>query len=838
MPRYSRLTGVLMACLTFGNGACQTETSHPAHGEGERAEAGADDEESATGASHTNRLIHETSPYLLQHAHNPVDWYAWGPEAFARAKKEDKPIFLSVGYSTCYWCHVMERESFEREDVAAIINQYFIPIKVDREERPDVDEQFMLATQLVTGRGGWPNSVWLTPDGRPWMAGTYFPREQFKQLLRQLAEVWEARRDDVNRQADQLAGAIRRVGSGEHLPAGRPITQDLIVQAIDEMRESFDSHFGGFGTAPKFPPHGNLRLLVDQHRRDANEELLQMIRGTLDGMFAGGVRDHVGGGFHRYSTDQEWFLPHFEKMLYDNAQLMRAYTDGYLLTGDERYRKVVQEIFTWLTREMTAPAGGFYSAIDAESEQEEGKFYVWHREEVAKVLGEDDAQLFAQVYNVLPAGNFVEEATGQRPGTNILHLPVSIPQVAQEQDIDPDELRHRLGVMREKLLAVRNRRTYPHLDDKVLTSWNALMIDALAYAGRQLEEPRYTEAAVNAAEFILREMMPAGQLMRTYRADQAKLPGYLDDYAFLTSAMLTLHTTTAEEKWLAEAQRLADTMLSDFEDERDGGFFFSTKDHSDILQRSKNQLGGGNIPSANGVAAKVLLQLHRIRPEPKYEEAARRTLEALSAVMWQSPANADSLVLAAAQALADDIFSGESRPVEVVGMSGAAQASDAEPDARFEQEPVVAELYASRLSVRPGQSMQVAVALDIGDGWHLYGHNPDADFIVTSTVECAENSSFRIANRTIPAGTRMLDKTADCELLVYTDRIWFRFTLACLDDATPGEQTLEFQVTTQACDDQRCLAPASNKLLLRVTIDPQSEATGRHPAVFGPQPSN
>ena len=782
---------------------------------------------------YTNQLIHETSPYLLQHAHNPVNWYSWGKDALQKAKEQDKPIFLSVGYSTCYWCHVMERESFEREDVAKILNEHFIAIKVDREERPEIDEQYMLATQLVTGgAGGWPNSVWLTPDGRPWMAGTYFPREQFKQVLTQLAEIWKTRRPDVEQQADQLAQAIQRIGSGQNVQSAKPVNQQLVDQAIGALRQSFDARRGGFGGAPKFPPHGSLRLLIHEYRRTKDPAIRNMLTRTLDAMAMGGMHDHVGGGFHRYSTDERWFLPHFEKMLYDNAQLIRAYTDGYLLTGDERYQNVVQDIFSWVRREMTGPDGAFYSAIDSGEVGEEGEFYLWEYDEVLDVLKERDGKLFAELYGLKKGGNFHEEATGKRPGTNVLSLPTSIDRVAKDKRLDAAMLRSDLEVMRATLLTVRNKRVPPHKDDKILTSWNALMIAALAYAGRQLNEPRYTQAAAKAAEFILATMTRDGQLLRTYRAGQAKLSGYLDDYAYFAEALVELHEATGEQRWLDWARRLADTMLDEFEDERDGGFFFTTASHEDMLLRSKSLRGGGNVPSSNGVAAQVLLRLGRITGKPQYTQAADRTLKSLSGMMWQSPRGADSLILATAISLepsgSDKVVSATASPA-----TQSAPAAASPPDVREVEAPVTVEGFISHLTVAPGQRFHVAVALDIEEGWHLYADNPGIEFLVPSTVSLRYNDLVTAGEIVAPEPHRMKDPILKQMLNTYTGRIWYLVPLTVSKDAAAGAITLELDVRTQPCDDSRCLLPRTNTLRLPVLIDPDAGAGDlRHETIF------
>ncbi|MCK4546339.1 MAG: thioredoxin domain-containing protein [Candidatus Eisenbacteria sp.] len=603
------------------------------------------------GGSQYNRLIHETSPYLLQHAQNPVDWYPWGDEAFEKARKEDKPIFLSVGYSTCHWCHVMERESFENEEIAALLNEHFVPIKIDREERPDVDEIYMNATQLMTGHGGWPNSVWLMPDGRPWHAGTYFPpddrrgRPGLKTLLRTLAEFWDTRRADIEKRAADLSATMRRIAGGAETPGFGEPTRDLVEGAIGSIRSAFDEWWGGFGGAPKFPPHGSLRLLFYEYDRTQDEALLPMATRTLDAMAEGGIRDHVGGGFHRYSTDAKWFLPHFEKMLYDNAQLVRIYVDAYRITGDGKYRDIATEICEWVLRDMVDERGGFYCALDADSEGEEGKFYLWDRKEILSILGEDRGEVFGRVYGVEGAGNYQDEATGHRPGTNLLFLPRSLDVSAKVEKIERSALECRLAEDRAKLLDVRNRRVWPHLDDKVLASWNGLMIGSLAHAGQHLDEPKYTAAAEKAAEFLLTEMRREGRLFRSYRDGRATLHAYLDDYAFTAAGLLDLHEATGNPLYLEEARALVEVLIEHYHDDDRGGFFFVADDHEELLTRSRDPLDRA-IPSGNGVAACVLIRLSRLTGEARYRELAGRTIEAFAGFMAQAPRSTESLILA------------------------------------------------------------------------------------------------------------------------------------------------------------------------------------------------
>jgi uncharacterized protein len=600
---------------------------------------------------YTNKLADETSPYLLQHAHNPVNWYAWGDEAIEKAKREDKTIFLSIGYSTCYWCHAMEKESFEDEDVAKILNEHFIAIKVDREERPDIDEQYMLATQVLTGRGGWPNSVWLMPDLRPWMAGTYFPKEQLITILNAVADLWKNRRPEVEQQADKLTQLVRQAGdvASQADDAIEPIDQRLIDNAIVEYEKSFDEDYGGFNGAPKFPPHGAMRVLIYEYKRTHNENLLRMITRTLDSIWLGGIHDHIGGGFHRYSTDDVWLVPHFEKMLYDNAQLLRAYADGYLLSNAVHYRRAVDGIFIWLQSEMASPTRGFYTAHDAGEFGKEGEAYLWRYDEITEAIGDKDAAVFADVYNISREGNFTEERTGAKLGTNIIYLTKTIEENAKSQGGNPERFVARIADLRAKLFAKRNSRKQPHKDDKIVTGLNGLMIGALAYAGRKLNEPRYIQTAAKAADFILNNLVNSEKyLLRTYRAGRANVPAFLDDYAYLAEGLLELYDATGEKRWLEETRRLADIMLSEFEDKQDGGFFFSSASVKNLLIRSKNLTEGGNTPAACNIAAVVLFVLNRLTGQIKYEQSAKRTLESIWGLLSRSPLSLNSGIYAAA----------------------------------------------------------------------------------------------------------------------------------------------------------------------------------------------
>jgi uncharacterized protein YyaL (SSP411 family) len=774
---------------------------------------------------HTNALIHSDSPYLLQHAHNPVNWMPWGPAAFEKAKAENKPIFVSIGYSTCYWCHVMERESFENEEVAAVLNANYIAIKVDREQRPDIDEQLMLATQLLTGRGGWPNSVWLTTDGRPWMAGTYFPRAQFIDALQQLAGVWETQAEAVDKQADSLSEAIRKASRVASPVIVVAPGQTPIQRAIDELSQLFDAQHGGFGSKPKFPPHGGLRLLAFA-ARNQDAAAREMLTQTLDAMWMGGIHDHIGGGFHRYSTDERWFLPHFEKMLYDNAQLMRSYAEAFEITGDANYRTAAQDIFGWLQREMTHPDGGFYSALDsesaltAESEREEGRFTTWSVSEVREVLSEDEARLFEQAYHITESGNFTEEATGERPGTNIPFLSDSIAATATLRQNRDEQSAQQLANIRAKLLVARDQRPRPRLDDKVLTSWNGLMLSSLAYAGRVLQEPAFTAAAERGADFLLSELRATDGLLHSWRAGKASIPGYLDDYAFLLDALLELYKTTDDERWLRAAVSLGDEMLERFEDKASGGFFFTSGEHEQLLVRSKNLLGGGNLPVGNGVALLGLLEMHQATGDDRYLQATQRSLKAFSGIMLQSPRQVEHLVLA--DALYADRQAGRS-----------AQSALLPADAQYQDQAITAGLYLSHAQRAAGEPLGVAVAIHIQPEYHLYGPPESGDPVVQATsVKLLTGPNVVAPAWQLPTGKTELDAVLDTMVTTYSGTIWFYLPARIAANVPHGKLDVRIELNYQACDQDRCLQPKTIELSAPLIISETTDAPGQHAAVF------
>ncbi|MFW6162984.1 MAG: thioredoxin domain-containing protein [Planctomycetota bacterium] len=615
-----------------------------------------------------NRLADSKSPYLLQHADNPVDWYPWGEEAFAKAKKEDKPIFLSIGYSTCHWCHVMAHESFEDPEVARLMNEALVSIKVDREERPDIDNVYMTVCQMMTGSGGWPLTILMTPERKPFFAATYIPktsrfgRTGMVELIPKIQELWETRRDDVVQSADQIVEHLRSSTGGQ---AGEALDPSVLALAADQLAARFDATHGGFGGPPKFPTPHNLTFLLRHWKRAGDEQSLKMVEETLRAMRLGGVYDHVGFGFHRYSTDARWLVPHFEKMLYDQALLAMAYVEAFQATGKADYERTARQIFTYVLRDMTAPQGGFYSAEDADSEGVEGKFYVWTVAELREVLGGDDGDLAIRVFNATEDGNFIDEAHRRRTGTNILHLTKPLPELADDLGMDKDTLRERLEGIRRKLCERREKRVHPHKDDKVLTDWNGLMIAALAKGARAFGEPRYAEAATKAARFLLGTLRDAdGRLLHRFRAGHVGVRAHLDDYAFLAWGLIELYEATFDVSHLAAAQELTDAMLDGFWDEEAGGFFFTADTAEGLLVRQKESYDGA-VPSGNSVAMLVLLRLARITGRAEWEARAEAVGRAFASRVRRMPAAHTQLMAAL------DFAVGPSFEVVIAGQPGA-----------------------------------------------------------------------------------------------------------------------------------------------------------------------
>jgi uncharacterized protein YyaL (SSP411 family) len=603
-----------------------------------------------------NRLIHETSPYLRQHAHNPVDWYPWGPEALQKAKDENKPIFLSIGYAACHWCHVMEHESFEDPTTAGLLNENFVPIKVDREERPDLDSIYMDVVQAMTGSGGWPMSVFLTPDLMPYYAGTYFPPADrhgipsFRRVLQGVAEAWRERPREVANTVDRVTEYLR--DRKLQTAPDALLLPTIFDRAVQALGQQFDALQGGFGRAPKFPQPMILEFLLRYHQRTGDPKALVMVERTLQKMARGGMYDQLGGGFHRYSVDAIWLVPHFEKMLYDNAQLAAIYLYAYQVTGNAFYRRIVEETLDYVLREMTSPDGGFYATQDADSEGEEGKFYTWTADEIDALLEPSDARLFKLAHGVTERGNF--------EGKNILFLAREPDQVATEAGVPVEEARAAINWARKLLVEHRAQRVWPGRDEKVLTAWNGLMIRAMAEAGRVLGREDYRAAAAKAAEFVLATLGQNGRLLRSYKDGVAKLNGYLEDYAFLADGLLALYGATFDLRWFREAERLTQAMLTWFWDDAAGGFYDTSADHEQLITRPRDVYDNAT-PAGSSVATEVLLRLAAYTGDDALRQRARTILLPLGEAMAEHPLAFGRLLDAL------DLYLSESLEVALIG---------------------------------------------------------------------------------------------------------------------------------------------------------------------------
>ncbi len=599
-----------------------------------------------------NRLYLEKSPYLRQHADNPVDWYPWGDEAFARARAEDKPVFLSIGYSTCHWCHVMEHESFEDPEVARLLNEAFVCIKVDREERPDLDDVYMAVCQMMTGRGGWPLTVILTPDKKPFFAGTYFPKESrlgrtgMLDLVPRIRQIWSSRRSEALQSAEQITTMLQTTANGSLATSNPTWDRALLDAAYSRLARSFDERHGGFGGAPKFPAPHNLLFLLRYAERSGDRHALHMTEWTLEKMRLGGIFDHLGFGFHRYSTDERWLLPHFEKMLYDQALLALAYSEAYQATGKPLYRDTAQKIFAYVLERMTDASGGFFSAEDADSEGEEGKYYLWRESEIQRLLPPEEADLFCRIYNVESVGNFNEPMSGLKTGENILHLNEPVEALARNLNIPEDSLRRSLQSARKRLLEERHRRIPPYKDTKILTDWNGLMIAALAKGAQIFDEPAYAQAASRAADFLWQHLRREdGRLLHRSMDGQAGIPAYLDDYAFLIWGLIDLYEATFDVMHLQRALLLQQDLVTHFWDEPSGGFFFTADDAEELLVRRK-EVYDGAMPSGNSVALLNLLRLGLITGKEEWEEKAQRLYAAFASAVERFPAGYTQLLCA------------------------------------------------------------------------------------------------------------------------------------------------------------------------------------------------
>jgi len=720
-----------------------------------------------------NRLARESSPYLLQHANNPVDWYPWGDEAFAKARKEGKPIFLSIGYSTCHWCHVMERESFENEEIAELMNRDFVSIKVDREERPDIDNVYMTACQLLTRSGGWPLTAVLTPEGRPFFAGTYFPpgdrfgRPGMRTLLPRVAEYWKSHRAEAEAQSKEVEAAVRAAIASPPKENAAPLDAAFSASVEEDLARRFDPLHGGFAGAPKFPPHGALEYLSGR----ADGRAAAMLRRTLDGMQDGGVFDQVGGGFHRYSVDAEWFIPHFEKMLYDNAQLLSTYAAASRRFGDARYGDTARAIVAWLEREMKTPQGAYASALDADSEGVEGKYYLWTAAEIDSALGPAEAPLYREAFGIRDRGNTPAEFEEGR-GKNLPRRVASDEALAKTHGGDAVSIRRRLEGDDERLESIRTRRVHPSRDDKVLTSWNALAVSALARASRDLSEPRFLAIARRVADFLLAVHVSGDRVFHGSRGGTAKIGGFLDDYAFLADALLDLSEISGDASYAERARGIAGEMLRLFHDPKGGGFFQSAAPSSgerDLLALAKEYLDQVE-PSPNAVAVRVLRRLDRMRPSPAWRAAAAATLASAAPYARTFPTAATSFAI-----LASGIEAGPVRRAAAAARG-----------------PV-------RVTVER-RADEIAVRFSLDAGWHVQSHTPARPDLVPTRV------SLRPPGAAAPRYPEpRTASVAGEKLSVYSGD--FLVTAKAAGDA-PAEVDVEFQ----ACDDSRCLAPEKLEL--------------------------
>jgi len=590
----------------------------------------------------TNRLINEKSPYLLQHADNPVDWYPWGNEAFEKAQIEDKPIFLSIGYSTCHWCHVMAHESFEDEKTARLMNETFISIKVDREERPDIDGIYMSVCQMLTGSGGWPLTIIMTPDKKPFFAGTYFPKENrfgrpgLKEIINGIKELWYNKRAELLKSADEISAAVKSLFSSED---AKELNETILDKTFEQLKSRFEPDFGGFGSVPKFPTPHNLSFLLRYWKRTNNIAALQMVEKTLIEMRKGGIFDQIGFGFHRYSTDKKWLVPHFEKMLYDQALICNAYIDAFLVTKNVEFKKTAKDILDYVIRDMTSPFGGFYSAEDADSEGEEGKFYLWKVKEIRDILNNEETELAVKIFDIQENGNWFDKVHSEYNNTNILHLTKSFDDLSIELNINKNVLVQKVGNIRQKLFDVRNKRIHPDKDDKILTDWNALMISTFCKAAQAFNENVYINVAENGIKFILSHLTDKkGNLLHRYRNNDASIPGLLDDYSFIINAFIDLYETTFNENYLEKAIEFNDHLVNNYFDNKKGGFFFTPVKGEKLLVRQK-EIYDGAIPSGNSIALMNLLRLNRLTGKDNYEILASKTARAFSNKLYNSPSS-------------------------------------------------------------------------------------------------------------------------------------------------------------------------------------------------------
>ncbi len=820
---------------------------------------------------HTNHLARESSPYLLLHAHNPVDWYPWGTEALQKARTEKKPIFLSVGYSSCYWCHVMERLVFENEKIAEYLNENFVCIKVDREERPDIDDIYMTSLlvyfQAIGSNqgGGWPLSMFLTPEGQPFAGGTYFPPEDtddrlgFLSVAGRVSGLWKDRQKDVRQNAEIITAEVRRLMKPKLVLQPVKIERSLVEKTEQAILETHDEEFGGLdfseqhAEGPKFPVPVKVGLLQYAGRREGNEAATAAVNHTLTRIARGGIRDHLGGGFHRYSTDRQWHVPHFEKMLYDQAQLTSVYLDAYAQSRDPLFRTAAEEICDFVLRDMTNSGGGFFSALDAETDGVEGKYYVWSAEEIDRILGED-AELFRTVYS----------ATGEKTFEHgyVLHLEKPLSEYAAELKLSETELDARLAKLRARLLEARGQRPALLKDDKVITSWNGLMIRALAQAGAALDRPDYLTAAAKAADFLTTNLRnPEGRLLRTWRGGQAHLAAYLDDYAFLVEGLLALHEATGEQKWLTAARSLTDQQIEHYWDKTGHAFFFTAHDSEELIVRTKNA-NDGVLPSGNSVAVRNLLRLASLTDTPRDRELARQTLEVFAPAMVTAPTGMANMALAMGEFLDEPDFRAGHQPagqpplvdpfaaalaeVESAQVQQAAGKSGEQPGGEIRQvageadakkdELVKARAFLNVDRLPPGARCRIVMFLDVSEGWHINTNPARPDFLVPTAFTMTTKHGTKLTDVKYPAGKQLNVKGFDEALHVYEGRVALYGVLTAPQQPRAEMEEFELKVRYQACNDQKCLAPKTIVLKGKVAFATREKPARLINEKFFPKP--
>jgi len=824
------VTGCGVGVDDGGGGA----TRHVSAAHGQPADQDAADSDEATTSTdaaadghssdeheYTNRLIDSTSPYLLQHAHNPVDWYPWGEEAIQRAKRENKPIFLSVGYSTCYWCHVMEREVFEDPDIAALMNDLFINIKVDREQRPDIDEVYMTATRLMTRRGGWPNSVFLTPDLKPFFAGTYFgPTDQagrpgFPRLIRAIADAWANDREQVIATADRAADAIRRALS-QAAPGtdAAQLTTAIPDQLVAQLRSRYDAQHGGFGGAPKFPQDFYYEFLFDVHDRTGEQPTRNMALHTLRMMAAGGIYDHVGGGFHRYSTDAQWRVPHFEKMLYNQAQLTVAYIRAYETTGDPAFADVVRGTLRYVDEMMTGPDGQFYSALDAETDAVEGAYYVWNRSGIRNILDSEEMEFFDEIFAL---GDVPEFPGHKHPDGGVLYMRKPITDLADDLGRPYQEIRRNLDALLRKLKNVRDKRKLPRLDDKVIVAWNGLMIRAYAEAGEALDEPSYIESAEQAARFILDHLRdPDGRLLRIWRDGDVVQPAFHEDYAFLIRGLLALHHATGDAAWLDHAVELARSADEKFWDSEDGGYYF-TQESRYLIARSKS-VSDGAIPSGNSVMLHNLVELRRATGDEFWEQRVKQMLQSFSGSLSGAPMGLVHMVHGLERWLKLRKLDANRMPADIT------LPDIDDPSRTFAplggDEEVATSVSVDPARVRPGSVFLVHVDLAIAEGWHINANPASGPQLIPTLVGLRGDAPVEVRSVEYPEAQRLDASYADKPLAVFAGRNRITMTARLKESAAVGERlTLNVLLQYQACDDSRCLPPTERINQVEIAVE-------------------